>query len=120
MKRAMSLWVVLVLLAGLIAVPAAYAGDTSAPPRVPPMTRQTPDTSQMPPFTDSANPPGELLLVDALILRPIGLIACFVGLAGTVATLPTAITSNSTDRTVKELADRPFQYTFTRPLGDVD
>lgn len=66
------------------------------------------------------NPPGELILADALIVRPIGIVACAVGLVGAVLTWPFAATSGSGDRVGEELLTKPFDYTFRRPLGDLD
>ncbi|HOV86465.1 MAG TPA: hypothetical protein PLM79_08890 [Syntrophobacteraceae bacterium] len=65
------------------------------------------------------DPPGELILADVLILRPLGIAALGIGLAGSLVTMPFAATSNSGDRVGKELIQKPFEYTFTRPVGDV-
>lgn len=64
--------------------------------------------------------PGELILADVLILRPLGIAALGIGLVGSVVTLPFAAASNSVDRVGRELIQRPFEYTFTRPVGDVE
>ncbi len=63
------------------------------------------------------SPPGELIVVDTLVLRPLGVAACIIGLAGAVVALPFAAASNSADRVAQSLIVEPFQYTFQRPLG---
>ncbi len=65
-------------------------------------------------------PAGELLITDGLILRPAGLAASVVGLAAAVLLTPWAMFSHSEDRLCRELIQKPFRYTFERPLGDVE
>lgn len=57
------------------------------------------------------------VVIDVLILRPVGLAACVVGLAAAVIALPFAIPSKSTDKVYRALIAEPFLYTFKRPLG---
>jgi len=54
---------------------------------------------------------------DVLLLRPLGLVSCVVGLAAAVIALPFAIPSDSTDKVSQALIKEPFDYTFKRPLG---
>ncbi|MDA8307636.1 MAG: hypothetical protein M0Z81_12505 [Deltaproteobacteria bacterium] len=68
----------------------------------------------------SATPPGDFILLDALILRPLGLAAMAVGAIGAVAATPWAEASHSEDRVKRELIEKPYWYTFCRPLGDSD
>jgi hypothetical protein len=63
---------------------------------------------------------GERIIVDAIILRPLGLVASAFGMAASIPALPWAAASNSTDRVCRELIQRPLDYTFKRPIGDVD
>jgi hypothetical protein len=57
------------------------------------------------------------VIYDVLIMRPLGLAACIVGLAAAVVALPFAIPSGSTDKVYQALIVDPFHYTFKRPLG---
>jgi hypothetical protein len=57
------------------------------------------------------------VIIDVLILRPVGLVACVVGLAAAVIALPFAIPSGSMDQVSQALIQEPFYYTFKRPLG---
>ena len=57
------------------------------------------------------------VIIDVLILRPAGLVACVVGLAAAVIALPFAIPSGSMDKVSRALIQEPFVYTFKRPLG---
>lgn len=66
------------------------------------------------------DPPGELILADVLILRPLGIVASAVGLAGSIVSIPFAASSCSGDLVERKLIQEPFDYTWCRPLGDVD
>ncbi len=68
----------------------------------------------------TAEPAGEFILVDTLILRPLGVVSMIVGAAGAVASAPWAESSNSQARVNRELLEKPYWYTFCRPLGDID
>jgi hypothetical protein len=57
------------------------------------------------------------VLVDALILRPVGLATCVIGLAASIVALPFAIPSHSTEKVYRTLVVEPFHYTFKRPFG---
>ena len=63
---------------------------------------------------------GERIIVDTFLLRPLGLAATLIGIGSSIPAAPMAVPSNSTDRVGRELIERPFDYTFKRPLGDVD
>ena len=68
----------------------------------------------------TAEPLGEFIIFDALILRPLGLVSMGVGAVGAVAAAPWAASSNSQNRVDRELIQKPHDYTFCRPLGDID
>ena len=57
------------------------------------------------------------VIIDVLILRPVGLASCVVGLAAAVIALPFAIPSGSMKKVSQALIEEPFYYTFKRPLG---
>lgn len=58
------------------------------------------------------------MAVDAVVVRPLGLLATVVGAALTVVALPFTIPSGSVESSARELILRPAAYTFNRPLGD--
>jgi hypothetical protein len=60
------------------------------------------------------------MLVDLVVLRPIGLVSTVVGGAVFVLGLPFTLPSGSVGESACELVKRPAAYTFTRPLGDFD
>ena len=57
---------------------------------------------------------------DALVARPLCLVATIVGSAIFVVSLPVAATSKSIDSTAEALVLKPYRATFARPLGDFD
>jgi len=67
-----------------------------------------------------AEPMGEFIIFDALILRPLGLASMAVGAGGAVLAAPWSRSSNSEDRVKRELLRKPYWYTFCRPVGDID
>lgn len=71
------------------------------------------------PISLQENEQGEEIpvIIDVLILRPVGVATCIVGLAASVIALPFSIPSKSTGRVYRALVRDPFNYTFKRPLG---
>ena len=63
---------------------------------------------------------GEFDLFDIILMRPVGLAACVMGLGGAIAGLPFAITSGSAETLSEDLIKKPLKFTFTRPVGEVD
>lgn len=55
---------------------------------------------------------------DILIVRPVSLAATVVGTAVFIVSLPFSIPSQSVGATAKTLVAEPFNFTFTRPIGD--
>ena len=68
----------------------------------------------------SQDPPGEFIIFDAVVLRPLGLASMGVGAIGAALAAPWAGSSHSEDRVKRELLEKPDWYTFCRPLGDSD
>jgi hypothetical protein len=62
-------------------------------------------------------PSGGTMLVDGIIVRPVGVIAIAAGFVGTVLTLPFSIPSGNVNAVAQKLIGEPFAFTFTRPLG---
>ena len=58
------------------------------------------------------------MVVDAVVMRPLGLVATVAGTVLTVVALPFTIPSGSVETSARELILKPADYTFKRPLGD--
>jgi uncharacterized membrane protein YfcA len=65
----------------------------------------------------NAEPNGEKMLWDALVMRPAGLITCVLGIGGFIVSLPFALTSQTQNQTFDSLVVEPINYTFSRPIG---
>lgn len=57
---------------------------------------------------------------DAVMVRPVCLVATVLGSAFFVVSLPVATISKSVKKTANTLVVKPAAATFTRPLGDMD
>jgi len=119
-RKILCAWVIVAFMFGCIALP--VRAQDAAPQ--PPANRPTAMYDQgLSPYGlgGEHDPPGELIIADSLIMRPLGIVACAVGLvSASIFAFPWAATSNSYDRVGRELVQKPFDYTFKRPLGDVD
>jgi hypothetical protein len=62
----------------------------------------------------------ERMMVDFFILRPLGLAASIIGLTSAVVMSPMAYAVHSENQVCRELIEKPFSYTFQRPLGDIN
>ena len=60
------------------------------------------------------------MLVDALLLRSLGLAATVLGTAVFIVTLPFSLPTRSADEAAKILVVKPAKYTFARPLGEIE
>lgn len=63
-------------------------------------------------------PSGEAVLADAVIVRPVGVLATVLGTAAFIVSLPFTIPSGSVGTAAKALVGAPAHYTFIRPIGD--
>lgn len=61
---------------------------------------------------------GTDMLVDAVVMRPLGLAATALGAVITVVTLPFTLPSASAGEAARSMIAAPAEYTFNRPLGD--
>ena len=61
-----------------------------------------------------------MVVVDAVVVRPLCFVATIVGSAFFVVSLPVAATSKSIKRTAHVLVVSPARATFTRPMGDLE
>ncbi len=55
---------------------------------------------------------------DVLVVRPVSLAATVIGTAVFIVSLPFSIPSSSVGSTARTLVSDPFNYTFTRPIGN--
>ena len=99
MKKRIIVGLLVLLAVGLAQIP-AYAGTT---------TRYS--------TTDRGDIPLDATLFDLIILRPMGLAACAVGLAGSLVAFPFALTTGAGAEVGDKLITEPFEYTFRRPIG---
>ncbi len=60
------------------------------------------------------------MLVDVVVVRPLGLAATVLGTALTIVALPFTIPTGSVGDSAREMIVKPAQFTFTRPLGQFD
>ncbi len=59
------------------------------------------------------------MAVDAVIIRPLGIIATVLGVAFFVVSLPFSALGGNTKEAADRLVKDPAKFTFTRPLGDL-
>jgi hypothetical protein len=60
------------------------------------------------------------MVLDAVFVRPMGLIAILAGSTAFVVALPFTILSGSVGSSADELVKKPIDYTFKRPLGQLE
>lgn len=60
------------------------------------------------------------MFLDAFFARPMGLIAIVAGSVAFVVALPFTLLSGSVDSSADELVKKPIDYTFKRPLGQLE
>jgi len=60
----------------------------------------------------------EGMIFDAVILRPVGLVATVLGSALWVVALPFSLLGGNTAEATEKLVKAPAAYTFQRPLGE--
>ena len=99
MKKRIIIGLLVLLAVSLVQIP-AYAGTA---------TRYS--------TQDRGNIPLDATLFDLLILRPMGIAACAVGVAASIVAFPFAVTTGAGAEVGDKLITEPFEYTFTRPIG---
>jgi hypothetical protein len=79
-------------------------------------------TSGTPVLAQSANrddgPSAEEMAADAVVVRPVGIVATGVGFVLWVVALPFSVISDSNERAWDKMVVDPAKYTFQRPLGE--
>lgn len=71
-------------------------------------------------LSEQQAPSGEMMLYDLILVRPVSLAACGIGLVGSLLAMPFAAMSNQDREVSRRLIAEPFAYTFTRPVGHFD
>lgn len=59
------------------------------------------------------------VIADTFVLRPLGFATLVGGTVAYVVSLPIAAITKSTDTTSKIFVKDPYEYTFKRPIGDI-
>lgn len=63
---------------------------------------------------------GEAMVLDAFILRPVGLVTTVIGGAAFVVSLPFTAIGGNVGEAADKLIVEPIDYTFNRKLGDIE
>jgi hypothetical protein len=64
--------------------------------------------------------PAESMIADFAVMRPLGIGATVVGTAFFIVSLPFSALGRNTDKAWNKMVADPFNFTFARPLGEVD
>ncbi|MBI5642379.1 MAG: hypothetical protein HY954_02775 [Deltaproteobacteria bacterium] len=70
--------------------------------------------------SDKREPTGGAMAFDIIFTRPLGIAAIVVGTALFVAALPFSLPTGSVGVTAEKLIGEPIEYTFKRPVGELD
>ncbi len=85
------------------------------------LTASAPARAEAEPFPGgSGMEKGSDMVLDLLVLRPLGLLATGLGSAAFVVGLPFTLSGGNTGESACELVRSPFAYTFNRPLGELN
>ena len=71
-------------------------------------------------YGDYEQPSAEAMAGDAVVVRPLGLVATVLGTVTFIVALPFTIPSGSVGSSAKALIGDPASYTFNRPLGQTE
>ncbi len=71
-------------------------------------------------FAGSTDKPDQVAVMWDLALRPLGVAAMVGGAAIFVINLPLAMITDSVDRTKEIFIKAPYNYTFKRPIGEME
>ena len=75
--------------------------------------------SSAPAFAASSDIGVSNIIIDTVLLRPLGIVSTAFGGAFFVVSLPISAITSSVGTTFDLLVKDPFQYTFRRPLGQI-
>lgn len=62
-------------------------------------------------------PTGGMMMWDALVMRPVGILGTAGGAVVWLVSYPFAALGGNTDESTQKLVAEPFSWTFSRPLG---
>jgi hypothetical protein len=65
-------------------------------------------------------PSGESIILDALVIRPVGILSIAAGTVIFAVSSPFALVTGSTKTAAKKLIVEPYKFTFKRPLGEYE
>ena len=60
------------------------------------------------------------IVIDVVLVRPIGIASIAIGAGGFVISLPFSLPTKSADVAAKKLVGDPFKFTFMRPVGELE
>jgi hypothetical protein len=63
-------------------------------------------------------PTGGMMMGDALVMRPVGIVGTALGSVVWAVSYPFAYWGGNTDASTEALVQNPFEWTFQRPLGE--
>ena len=69
--------------------------------------------------SSSGDPSTGAVVLDILVLRPLGFCGTILGASTFVIALPVTVPFKKTDEASKILVMEPYSYTFERPLGKI-
>ena len=69
-------------------------------------------------YFETEEPEGGEMIYDAVIVRPLGMVATAIGSVFFVLTLPFSAAGDNVDAAQEELIKKPARFTFKRPLGE--
>lgn len=107
LKRVIVTVVALLMAAPFGAMP-AYAMDTTQPSVI----------VSGEPTAAADKPSAEIMTVDALLVRPLGLVATILGAGIFIVSLPFSALGGNVGEAGHALVVAPAKMTFTRPLGE--
>jgi hypothetical protein len=67
----------------------------------------------------SSQPTAGEMTVDALLLRPLGLVGTVLGTGAFIVTLPFSAIGGNVGEAADQFVVKPARYTFARPLGNI-
>ena len=69
-------------------------------------------------YIEREKPTGGMMMWDALVMRPIGMVGTVVGSVVWLVSYPFAYLGGNADESTEALVQQPFEWTFQRPLGE--
>jgi hypothetical protein len=69
-------------------------------------------------YAEREKPTGGMMMWDILVMRPIGIVGTAVGSVVWVISYPFAYWGGNTDESTEALVQKPYEWTFQRPLGE--